>query len=496
MTKIALNGGAYQARSVIASAQRCLNLYVEPMPEAQGEPSRAAHYPTPGLTLFGTIGTGPIRGLYRAADNETFCVSGTGLYRLSLPTGSGTLIGTVDGANPAYKPVSMVDNGTDLVIVTDNGRGWSYNFSSTVFGPITDPNFLGSIRVDYLDGYFLFAYPNTTLGNPNVFYSSDFLALTFDPLWQAKKIGFSDILRIVVVTRRTVWLIGDRTTEIWSLTGKPDFPFEAQPDVFIDHGIAAFYSVATFDNGVFWLTADRTGQGIVLQGAGYGTKRISTYAIETEIAGYTNIIDAIGYCYQYLGHTYYVLTFPTADKTWVYDITTGQWHEWLWTDPATGLSHRHRSNCFCAIQALPPVNGMLLVGDWQNGNVYKLDQNAYTDNGAAIHRVRSFPHMLQDGRRVFYNEFLADMETGTATGDANVSLRWSNDRGHTWGTPVAQSLNTTGALTSMQWQRLGLARDRVWELSWTAGGMVALQGAWIDAVVGDAPTAAPAAADA
>jgi hypothetical protein len=48
----------------------------------------------------------------------------------------------------------------------------------------------------------------------------------------------------------------------------------------------------------------------------------------------------------------------------------------------------------------------------------------------------------------------------------------------------------------MQWQRLGLARDRVWELSWTAGGMVALQGAWIDAVVGDAPTAAPAAAEA
>jgi hypothetical protein len=492
--KLPLTGGAYQARSVIAAAQRCLNLYVEPLPEAQGEPSRAAHYPTPGLTLFGTIGTGPIRGLYRAADNETFCVSGTGFYRLNLVAGTGALIGAIDAATPAYKPVGMVDNGLEVVIVDGGPTGWSYNLSSTIFGPIADPNFQGSVRADYLDGYFLFSHPGSII-SPPIFYSSDFLALTFDPLWIANKIGFSDLLRTVVVTRRTIWLIGDRTTEIWSNTGKPDFPFEAQPDVFIDHGIVAVYSVATFDNGVFWLTADRTGQGIVLQGAGYQTKRISTYAIEAEIAGYTEIKDAIGYCVQYLGHTMYVLTFPTADKTWVYDITTGHWHEWLWTDPATGLNHRHRSNCFCAIEG-GTAGGMLLVGDWQNGNVYKLDQNAFTDNGAAIHRLRSFPHMLQDGRRVFYNEFLADMETGTATGDTSVSLRWSNDRGHTWGAPVAQSLNTSGTLTSLQWQRLGLARDRVWELSWTAGGMVALQGAWIDAVVGDAPTAAPAAADA
>jgi hypothetical protein len=460
----------------------------------QGEPSRAAHYPTPGLRFLATIGTGPIRGLWRAGDGEVFCVSGAGVYRLNFPGPGGSLVGYINNGTPAYQPVGMADNGLDLVIVDGGSSGWSYNFASTAFGPITDPNFVGSIRADYLDGYFLFAHP-TFIGTPNVFYSSDFLALTFDPLWVAKKTGFSDILRVVVVTRRTIWLIGDRTTEIWSNTGKPDFPFESQPDVFIDHGTAAVYSVATFDNGVFWLTSDRTGEGIVLQGAGYQTKRISTYAIETEIAGYGTIKDAIGYCYQYLGHTYYVLTFPTADKTWVYDITTGHWHQWAWTDPATGLSHRHRANAFCSTGG-GDADGLLLVGDWQTGDIYALDQHTFTDNGAPIQRVRSFPHMLQDGRRVFYSEFLADMETGTATGDTSVSLRWSNDRGHTWGNPVAQSLNTSGTLTSMQWQRLGLARDRVWELSWTAGGMVALQGAWIDAVVGDAPTAAPAAADA
>jgi hypothetical protein len=74
-------------------------------------------------------------------------------------------------------------------------------------------------------------------------------------------------------------------------------------------------------------------------------------------------------------------------------------------------------------------------------------------------------------------------------GPANlISLRWSNDRGHTFGNPVTQSIGETGDyLTSLQWQRLGLARDRVWELSWSVPMLTVLQGAWIDATRGDQP---------
>ena len=102
-----------------------------------------------------------------------------------------------------------------------------------------------------------------------------------------------------------------------------------------------------------------------------------------------------------------MLTFPHADQTWVYDITTGLWHEWAWID-TNGAEHRHRANCFW------PCNDTLVVGDWQNGNLYALDQDVFTDNGQPIKRVRSFPHMLADGKRVFYRQFLADMETGWA----------------------------------------------------------------------------------
>ncbi len=67
MARIQLSGGTYQARSVIASAQSCVNLYSEALPEVQSEPARFAYYPTPGLRVVATAADARWRGLYRSA---------------------------------------------------------------------------------------------------------------------------------------------------------------------------------------------------------------------------------------------------------------------------------------------------------------------------------------------------------------------------------------------------------------------------------------------
>jgi hypothetical protein len=78
------------------------------------------------------------------------------------------------------------------------------------------------------------------------------------------------------------------------------------------------------------------------------------------------------------------------------------------------------------------------------------------------------------------------MEVGdlmdTSTNDQpTVSLRWSDDAGRSYGNAVEQSLGNTGEyLTSVQWNRLGLARDRVYELSWSAPMKTSLQGVYLD----------------
>lgn len=72
--------------------------------------------------------------------------------------------------------------------------------------------------------------------------------------------------------------------------------------------------------------------------------------------------------------------------------------------------------------------------------------------------------------------------TPTYIAPATVSLDWSDDRGHSYGSPVIQSMGATGRyLTSLQWQRLGMARDRVFRISWSSPTRTVLQGAWVDA---------------
>jgi hypothetical protein len=480
-----------------------------------------AHYPTPGLVLLSTLPEGPVRGIRQATTGGIYAVAGGGVYLIDPVTWVGTQIGRIDDG--LKTPVSMMDNGLDLIIVNGTANGWDVTLATNAFAQINDPNgmFSGADKVDYLDTYLIFNKP----GTPQ-FYISGSLAVTFDTLDFADKESYSDLLVTLAVAKRELYLLGERTTEVWfdqgasfspsdttGTTAATSFQFSQIAGVFIDHGCAAKYSAANYDNTIFWLSRDRQGQGIVVMAAGYQVQRLSTYAIEAEIAGYDRITDAIGFCYQLAGHAYYVLTFPHADHTWVYDITTKLWHEWAWID-ANGDEHRHRANCFW------PCNDTLVVGDWQNGNLYALDNRVFTDNGVPIKRVRSYPHMLADGKRVFYRQFIADIETGTDGGDqviavpdgpllredgsyylredgsylmrednpkvvTLVSLRWSDDRGHTFGNPVTQDAGATGEyLTSVQWQRLGMARDRVFEIAWSSSVKRILQGAWLEAEPG------------
>lgn len=411
--RAALTGGAYQARSVVASAQRSLNLYAEMMPQIHGEPSPFAYYPAAGLSQpLVTLPTAPVRGLYRATNNQLYAVGGSTVYSVSSAF-QATALGTITAG--LTRPVSMSDNGTTLVIVDGTPGGWKVTLAGGAFAPISDATsdpdgvFEGADRTDYLDGFLLFNKPNTPQ-----FQSSNAEEVVFDPLYFADKISHSDLLMSIAVAKREIWLIGTTTTEIWVNSGAQDFPFQSFPNVIIDSGTVAKYSVATVDNTVFWLSQSRQGEGIVMQGAGYQNTRVSTYAIEYELSTYPRLDDAVAMTYQYAGHTFYHLTFPSANanmgKSWLYDLTTQQWSELAWID-ANGTEWRHRANCaaFCYDQ--------VVVGDWQNGNLYRLNPNVYTDFGGPIRRVRCWPHLINDGNRVFYQRFRADLEAGTATSD-------------------------------------------------------------------------------
>ena len=291
----------------------------------------------------------------------------------------------------------------------------------------------------------------------------------------------------IVTVHRELWLIGLLTTEIWIGTGAADFYFQEVQGTYVNHGCSAQYSIATQDVLVFFLQEDLQGNCLVLQGQGYDVSEISVPRIVSEFRKYASISDAIGFCFQLEDHSYYALIFPTANKGWLYDLTTSaklgypMWYEWNAID-AQGNLIRPRANCAMFF------NGLNLVGDYSNGNILALDINTNTDVISnvltlPIVRVKTFPHLLEDDDRVTYDKFIADMEVGTAQEGDNpqISLSWSDDKGRSYNNPIMQSLGPIGDYSAVPtWNRLGMARDRIFKLSWSTNTVTALNGAFIN----------------
>ena len=488
-------GAAYTARSVNAADNRCVNLFAEIVPEAGKEPAFLQR--CPGLQFVREVGTGPIRGLW-TFKGYAYVVSGTELYKLDSSYNI-TFLGTVSGTGA----VSMADNGTQLFIAC-NGPSYIYNAVTNAFAQITDPDFPGADVVGFLDSYFVFIEPDSQ----KVWVTQLLDGLSIDPLDFASVEGSPDNLTSMIVDHREVWLFGSNSVEVWVNAGLSDFPLQRVQGAFNEIGCLATHSVAKLDNGIFWLGADSRGNGIVYRAEGYNGKRVSTHAVEWQIQSYGNITDAIAYTYQQDGHSFYVLTFPTADKTWVYDVSTGAWHERAGF--ADGQFTRHRSNCQMNF------NNEIFVGDYENGNLYTFDPTVYSDNGQIQKWLRSWralPTGQNNLKRTAHHTLQLDCETGvglagvfgvllaesgdiltTESGEAidlesstdagvdpRVMLRWSDDGGHTWSNEHWAPLGKVGEYSQrVFWRRLGMTlklRDRVYEVSGTDPVKIAIMGA-------------------
>ena len=396
--KTPILGSAYVARSINAADNRMVNLFPEVIPE--GGKEAAFLNRAPGLNFLQTVGTGPIRALWAHQTNgsDFFVVSGNEFYKLTGLNATPTLLGSVAGTGP----VSIADNGTQIFIAA-NGPSYIYNEVTNVFAQITDPDFAGAVTVAYLDGYFVFNQPNSQI----IWVSQLLDGTSVDPLDFASAEGSPDGVVGLIADHRELWVFGTDSVEVWYNSGAADFPLQRIQGAFNEIGCVSAYTIAKMDNGLFWLGTDARGQGIVYRANGYTGVRISTHAIEYAIAQYGNISDAIAYTYQQEGHAFYVLTFPSGNATWVYDVATQAWHE------RAGLNNgefmRHRSNCQCNF------GGNIIVGDFQNGNIYTFDLDVSADNGDIQKWLRSWralPTGQNNLKRTAQHSLQLDCETG------------------------------------------------------------------------------------
>lgn len=470
--KTQILGSAYVARSVNAADNRMINLFPELIPEGGKESGFLNR--APGLKLQQAVGLGPIRALWAHQTNgsDFYVVSGTEVFKLTSLTGTPVKLGNVSGTGP----VSIADNGTQIFFAC-NGPSYIYNEVTNVFAQITDADFPGAVTVGYIDGYFVFNEPNSQ----RIWVTTLLDGLSVDPLEFSEAIGSPDGVVGLIVDHREVWVFGSDSVEVWYNSAEVDFPLARIQGAFNEIGCIAPYSIAKLDNGLFWLGTDARGQGIVYRANGYTGARVSTHAIEYAIAQYGNISDALAYTYQQEGHSFYVLIFPTANATWVYDVSTQMWHERAGF--VNGAFTRHRSNCQCNFE------GNTVVGDFQNGNIYTFDLDIYADNSQPQKWLRSW-RALAPGqnnlKRTAHHSLQLDAETGVGLvvgqgSQPEAMLRWSDDGGHTWSNEHWQLMGAIGQYGYRTiWRRLGMTlklRDRVYEVSGTDPVKIAIMGA-------------------
>ena len=389
------------------------------------------------VTALTTISNGVYTVVPGTPSQTTTSGNGTGLT-LTLTFGTGT------GGTGSYV-VSTPQTVASTSI-------YALNFSVM---PLNDGPFTGADVVDIVDNYFVYNRPNTQQWGSSSILSPISPALSF-----SSKDGAPDNLVSMIVDHREVYLLGESSSEVWVDSGLFPFAFQRIPGTSTQHGIAAKFSVARLGNSFAYLSKNIRGDGQVMMMNGYTPTRISTHAVEYSIEG-GYIADARAWTYLIEGHEVYVVSFPTLDLTWAYDIASGMWHKWLWVDNQN-VFHRHRGNCHSHFQ------GINLVGDWENGQIYMLDSNNYTDNGNEIRRVRRAPHLISDYQRQYFHEFQIHFQPGVGLPDGSAPqamCRWSDDGGSTWSNEHWASIGVQGAYKNRAiWRRLGQSRDRIFEV--------------------------------
>ena len=449
---------AYQARSLNLAADRLINLYPEVVETTKGK-HVAAFYGTPGLRRTHTLpGSGGIRALYATArQGRVFALRGSRLFEV-FAGGTWVQRGAVTTASGS---AMMADNGLQLMIA-DGGRPHILTLASNAFAQVTDPDMPNIEQVHFLDGYFVFSFPNS--GRFGI--TSLRQGFEVDALDVATAEASPDNIIAMSVDHRELRLFGSHTSETWFNSGAVDFPFERIAGALMEYGCGAGMSPANLDNTVYWLGSDARGQHMVWRAQGYQPQRISTHAIEFAIASYpaASRAGARAFGYQQEGHSFYVLCFP--EGTWVYDVATGLWHERAQLLP-DGLFGPHRAHSHCV------GLGEHLIGDLADGRVYAYDLDYFFDDEDELVRLRSCPHFAaEDLQRLRYAWAQLDLEAGVGRDGGlepgrlpQLFLRFSGDSGHTWSQPKTSSTGRLGEYRYRAlWRRLGQHRTRTLEI--------------------------------
>lgn len=470
-------GSTYRGQSSRIDSETALNMYPELTGGAGVTPKTPlAMYPTPGTKTFAATGGQPVRDLF-SEDGRLWAISGGDIYEV-IASGASTFIGSMV-TNTFPTKMAINGSGGHQLLSMSGGLLYCFDTNSGVFTQVTDGDLPSNIvALAFSDGYFLVA----SYKSRSIAYSALFDGTAWDGASVFEKSQTTDNIRTMLVKHKEISLIGSKTTEMWTNTGDALVTFAPIQGVLIEHGIGPVQTAATLKDTLCWIAQDADGAGIAVYAQGYTPTRFSTHAVEQRWAQYEYIDDAYAWTYQKKGHWFYVVSFPTPKETWVYDLTTNQWHERAFLNPMTGEPEHHLGTCHAF------AFGKHLVGSRLDGTIYELsDTFRYDADTNPIRRVRRAPHVFSAQRDITINRFSVQVDDGIAAtsgqgSDPRLMFRYSVDGGMTYSEEILLEQGALGEYPQIvDVNRLGQGADWVLEIATSEPIDHAWSGASIDA---------------
>lgn len=506
---IPLGDKAYTNPFYSIGVEICQNLLLE---QSASENSKAAYYllKIPGMKRLGAVDAvnkGACRVLITTGLGRTFGVFGNAFCEIDQ-NGGKLQIGTLYSKSGQ---IQAAENGRQMILV-DGNAGYIFDFATTSFNPILDEFFPGNAEgtsapthVVYNDTRFIVNNVGTNeyyYSNPYYQYNADNSSASYDPavfngywnpIQSGRKFAQADNIVGLSTAQNYVWLFGYSSCEVHYDTGNYNGQLYARYDgAIINVGCHAPQSIANLANNVFWLGTDKTGILGVFTNDGMQPRRISKRGIEQIIESMSVYEDAIGWTYSHAGHSFYNIYFPTASKSFVFDLTTDSWHERTFLDKSDGKLYAHK-----ALYATANFN-KVIIGHNSHSTIFEFDANYYQNDNAEdagvnyIKCIKTTPINFQNGVFVRYNAVQPILQQGVGLAVNNIDgvgtdplvwIAWSDDAGRSWSSEFSAPMGKLGEYNKRsRILTAGLSRNRVWRIAITDPVQVILVGLIVEAL--------------
>lgn len=221
------------------------------------------------------------------------------------------------------------------------------------------------------------------------------------------------------VNNRIIYIIGTQSLEFWFNDGTG--PFSRMEGTLTSRGGMSPYSNCFVNENMFLFDDER----VLVYLNGTSPTPVSI-PYEKTIQELSEVDDCIMDYVNYIGKRFLIITFPTADRTFVYDVLGQYWCEWTYFDVGTDSRKRFLGNCYVYARSW----NQHLFGSFQVDQIMDM-RESYTADNTSVIRFRKttgfISHGAEDlGKRSY--KLTLRLKRGQGTGNGGNTMPYARFR--------------------------------------------------------------------